>query len=194
MGLTNNRTLNYMQIDTIITMDSVYQMTVNDTSLIITISGTSDEWMIKDDNRPMINLLVSDPYVLQNGYWSRINGRDSLRYFADPPIIMPQKIKEGDAWRGFTPFYQGDSAEFKRQFYNYYFGFYYTRTYSGTEQIILPSGVFEAVRIDVDLYLDKARTTPEATVVEYYASGVGLVKLVWRGVSLKRTLSLVKIN
>ena len=194
MGLTNNRNLYYMQIDTIISMDSVYHTDFDTSYYMISISGTSDDWIIRVDNQPMINLLVSDPYVLQNGYWSEINGRDSLRYFADPPIVMPQSIKKDDSWSGFTPFYQGDSEEYKRQFYNYYFGFYFTRTYTGTEEVILPSGVFDAVRIDVDLFLDKSSTTPEATVVEYYASGIGLVKLVWRGVSLKRTISLVEIH
>lgn len=195
MGLINNRTLTYLQTDTIVIVDPNYEITVPPpATTIITVAGSSNDWIVSVDDVPSLNLKLTSQSVLLNGYWDQRGSSDHLFYFAVPPILMNRSLKADEPWSGFTPFFGTETENLRRPIYNCYFGFFFTRTYTGREEIIVTAGQFQAWRFDVELFTGEFDQVPAATVVEHYVTGTGLVRLHWRGGSLNRTLSLISAN
>jgi hypothetical protein len=192
LGLVNGRTLEYLQTDTMTTFVPDYRVTVTTSTLKIRMAGADADWVISNDSRPVINLKVSDPYVLQNGYWRPSLGGDTLVYFAEPAIIMKRSVGGSDSWSSFTPMYFSGTSNTAWAFYNAYFGFYVEKKAAGSKQLLLPAGAFTALRFDVNLYGSENDTSAVAHSTEYYAPSVGLAKLVFKGQGLIRTLSLIK--
>jgi len=195
LGLTNNRTLTYLQTDTIVVVDSTYEVTVPPpVTNVVKVSGSSKDWVVDVNDVPALNFKLTNQSVLLNGYWDQREGHNSLFYFAVPPIIMNRSLKANDPWAGYTPFFGTETENQRRPIYNCYFGFFFTRTYIGREEVIVPAGQFQAWRFEVELFTGEFDQVPSATVVEHYVSGTGLARLHWRGGSLNRTLSLISAD
>lgn len=194
LGLVNNRTMNYLQTDTIVLIDSTYSVTVTTSSRVIKISGGGNGWIIKDGDLPLVNLKLTNESVIQNGYWRAVDGHDSLFYFAAPPVVMHRSLSGGGGWDGYTPSYETDSSSLVLLFYYCYFGFFFEKQYAENVHLLLPAGSFDTYRFDVDLFVNPSDTTPVVQIKEYYAPAVGLVKLHLKAGALKRTLSLVEVN
>jgi hypothetical protein len=192
LGLVNGRTLEYLQTDTLTTFIPDYRVTVTSSVVKIRMSGAEADWIISLDARPVINLKLSDPYVLQNGYWHPSLGGDTLVYFAEPAVIMKRSVGGSDKWTSYTPMYFTGTSNTAWIFYNAYFGFYTEKKTAGTEQLLLPAGAFTTSRFDVDLYGSQYDSVAVAQSTEYYAPAIGLAKLVFKGQGLNRTLSLIK--
>jgi hypothetical protein len=190
LGLTDGRTLSYLVTDTVTQLYPNYVVDVATSSLNLSISGTDQDWQIKHDSIPVLNMKVTANAVLYNGYWQGIAGQDSLFYFSAPPITMMKDFDETSSWEGYCPSF-ADSA---RVFYNAYFGFYFTKNYFGIERLYLPAGEFDAYRFDVRLFDSEQKRDVVITLTEHYAPGVGLVQLTLRGGALVRTLSLIDVT
>jgi hypothetical protein len=190
MGLHSGRTLMYLQTDTVVSVDSVYDVEVKAANMTVVMDGSDDDWIVVIDEHPIMNLKVSDGALLMNGYWTNEGGSDVLHYFASPPILIERTLSKETGWTGYTPFFTTGSTDQVRAIYTAYFGFHFIRRYIGVEEVTVPAGIFDAHRLEVELFLRPWDTAPAATAVEHYASGVGLVRLQWRGGSLNRTLSL----
>ena len=192
LGLVNARTLEYLQTDTVTTFVPDYHVTVTTTILKVRITGGDADWVISVDTRPVINLKLSDPYILQNGYWRPGATGDTLVYFPEPAIVMVHSVGGSSNWKTYTPMYFTGSGSTAWVVFNAYFGFYLEKKFTTKEQLLLPAGTFTASRFDVDLFTNQSDTTAVANSVEYYAPAVGLAKLVFKGQGLNRTLSLIK--
>ncbi len=191
LGLANNRTLTYLRIDTVVTIGSSYEVTVTTSSDVIRIVSGGGTWTVKDGEAALVSLRVTSDAVIQIGYWRKIGGKDSLMYFAVPPVVMHRNLKAQRVWEGFTPRYDTDTSTLSRLFYFSYFGFHFRKEYRGTVDLVVPAGSFTAHRFDVELFAQPSDTVAALRVSEFYVPLVGLVQLQLQGGPLKRTLSLV---
>lgn len=189
MGLVDGLTLQYLQTDTVILIDSVYSVSVSTTTLKIEVSGSGPEYLISSDRVKWMNYRSSDHNILFNGYWKTTFSRDSLYFFPEPPSIMPRRVIDSVELTGFTPAYGSDAT---RIFYNSYFGFFFSKKFVRKTRLSLPAGEFDCFQFDVQLFTDQSMKNPLILVSEYYSVGLGLVKQTLVGGSLKRTLSLTK--
>ena len=148
LGLSDGRTLIYIQTDTTITLDTTvtpnsYTVTTSDTTMSILITGSGNDWIVHNGTDKLINLKVASSSIIQNGYWKKINGQDSLVYFASPPLLIERTLNSALSWDYYTPFYQPDSTPVYLPFYYANFGFHVTKEYKGIETIITPAGEFD---------------------------------------------------
>lgn len=190
LGLSDGRVLSYLVTDTVTLLYPTYIVDVATSSLNVTISGANQDWQIKRDSIPVVNIKVTANTVLFNGYWQNVNGQDSLFYFSVPSITMVKDFEETSSWEGYCPSF-ADSA---RVFYSTYFGFYFTKKFAGTERLYLPAGEFDAYRFDIQLFDSEQKKDVVINLSEHYAPGVGLVQLTLRGGALIRTLSLIDVS
>lgn len=190
MGLTNGRTFVYSQIDSSETWTPNYQVTEDTSTLTINIEGSSDDWIIYNDSIKMLNLKVTEPYIALNGYWIKVNDSDALSYFPIPAIIMDLTAKEGSSWSGYTPQFSDNIENESLQFLYGYFGFHFTKTYTGKEQVLVPAFVGDAYTFEALLYENEGDEESVATVTEYYANKIGLVKLEMHANGFIRVLTL----
>jgi len=190
LGLVDGRTLNYLQTDTIFYANP-FNIEVTTSNQTIKITGSDDDWIIHNNDQPLINLKITSSSIIQNGYWRKVNGVDSIFYFAAPPIIIKRSLSAHQSWQEFTPLYQSDSSQEMLPFYYAYFGFYSDKEYADTEEVLTPAGGFTAYRYDVKLYLNQNDETSIATASEFYVPHVGLVQWHFNSGALKRTLTLI---
>ncbi|MFZ5979427.1 MAG: hypothetical protein ACOYVF_02240 [Candidatus Zixiibacteriota bacterium] len=193
LGLVNNRSLYYFQLDTTTLVPS-FEVEIDSLFRTINIAGSGTGWVVSDDDQPLINLLITNHYILQNGYWQDAGAVDSLYYFPIPSVLMMRSFENSVPWKDYTPPLATDSGNIHYPFYYSYFGFYFEKTFVGTEQLVLTPGEFTAYRFDTDLYLNRTDTVPVATATEYYTPNIGLIKLVFTGQGLKRYLYLVSYH
>jgi hypothetical protein len=194
LGLVNNRTLSYLQTDTVVSIDPTYRVTVTTSSQVIKIGGGGSDWVIKNGDSPLINLKLTNESVIQNGYWRIVDDHDSLFYFAKPPILMTRSLASNRNWNGYTPFFETDISSLSLLFYYASFGFHFKKQFVDNVHLLLPAGSFDAYRFDVSLFINPSDTIPVVRMSEYYAPAIGLVKLHLRGGALSRTLSLVDVS
>lgn len=190
LGLVNGRTINYLQTDTVISIEP-FKIDIITTNQTIKITGSGDDWIIQDNDQLLINLKVTTTSVIQNGYWRKVNAQDSIFYFAAPPVLMMRSLTKSIDWDDFTPFYKTDTSQEMLPFYYSYFGFNYTKEFIGIEEIITPAGAFNAYRFDVSLFVNFNDVSPIATVSEFYAPNIGLVKLNFSSGPLRRSLTMI---
>jgi len=190
LGLVDGRTLTYLQTDTTITVNP-FNIEVTTSNQTIKITGSGDDWIIHNNNLPLINLKIASSSIIQNGYWRKVDSVDSIFYFATPPIIIKRSLSAHQSWQEFTPMYQSDSSQEMLPFYYAYFGFYSTKEYADTEEVLTPAGGFNAYRYDIKLYMNQNDETPIATVSEFYVPHVGLVQWHFNSGPLKSTLTLI---
>ncbi len=190
LGLQDGRTLDYIRIDSTITYYPSLRRTVDTGTQIVTISGADNDWTLSDENGPLISLKLSEPFVLQNGYWRKVGGLDAQVIYPIPAVVIDTRMQPGDSLEATVPLYTSDSGTQRFAFMYAYFGFYVRKYYRGQEQILTPAWAGNAHRFDVDLYLNQSDSSPMAKVVEYYAPGLGLVRWEFRGDGFTRVLTL----
>ncbi len=193
LGLSNGRTLVYIQTDTVISLDPIF-ISTTDTTLSILITGADNDWIIHNGVEKLINLKVASGSIIQNGYWKNINGQDSLIYFASPPLLMERTLNSDLSWTYYTPFYQSDTSPEYFPFYYANFGFKVIKEYKGIETIITPAGEFDSSRFDLLLYTTAYGNDPIAEASEYYVPNIGLVKQDFNIGALKRSLILANYS
>lgn len=192
LGLTNNCTLVYLRTDSI--RDSLFNLHVSTAQDTFIITGGQDDWIIGTTAQPVVSLKISDHWVIQNGYWPQLGGSPEIVYFAVPPMMMIRQLTSGAAWDGYFPLYRLGSEEVQHLFFTSYFGFHFSKSYSGQTQLSVPAGVFNAYAFQVLLFQTYDAIEPAATAHEYYVPDVGLVQLRFQAGAFKRVLSLVSYN
>ena len=190
LGLADGRMLEYSRIDTITTWIPNYDVREDTGTQLISIVGGTNDWIIRDDTVPVINLKISDPYTLHNGYWRKVGLSDALVYFPAPAVMLNRSAAQNQSWEGYVPIYTSDSGEVSRIFYYGYFGFYFSKTYMGTQQVFVPAFGGTTLLYETKLFRNEDDVLPIATITENYAAGIGLVRQELRGEGLIRILSL----
>ncbi len=194
MGFADDRSLEYFQIDTTVTFDP-FSTIVATTVETLTVRGGGEDWVIYDNGHRMLNLKVSAPYVLQNGYWYDDGSSEALTYFPTPSILMPRTLTVGGSWESYSPAYVVDTSTSSFPCYYAYFGFNVVKTYIGIEEVMVPAGAYNAYRFDVDLFRYLTDTVAVATATEYYYPSVGMVKQTFEArPGFVRTLNLIRVN
>ena len=191
LGIFDGRNLSYFQIDSLVTLNPTYELTVTQSTFDISISGSGDDWVISGATEPGINVKLSSSSALVNGHWRDGLSGSTLTYFAQPTIVMPRSPAINQTWSGFTPFFVNDSGNQSIPFYFANFGFYFDKTYMGSETVLVTAGEFTANRFDISLFATQFDTAPVAEISEYYVPNIGMVKMVMRGGGLTRTLVLI---
>lgn len=192
MGLISDHSLEYFQIDTTVTLDPL-ETTVETTIETLTVSGAGEDWIIYDNSDRLMNLKVSQSYLLQNGYWYKDGLTDDLAYFPTPAILMRRDLSDSPTWETYIPPYVVDSVSQTFPRFFTYFGFQVRKYYVGIEEVLVPAGAYDAHRFDVELYANINDSTPIATSVEYYAPSIGMVKQkIEARPTFVRTLNLIR--
>jgi len=188
-GLVDNRQIVYLQTDTTWQEDFSFVVTTRRDTVYIT--GDNSGWKLQAGEIPVINLNVTDGWIIQNGYYEKSGVSYSLVDIDPPPVILWPGLKTGDSRDGYFPPFP-TSQDYTEPFFMYsYFGLYFTRRYAGREQIHVPGGSFNAYRFDVELFWTPSDDDPAATAQEYFVPSIGLVKHQLVGGFLRRNLSLV---
>ena len=188
-GLENDRTLTYLQTDTVVNID--FSIDVDVDYEIVTITGDEEDWIVQNGDDNLLNLKLTDQAIILNGHWYDTGGQSLIKYFAVPPILMDRSLRTGDSWQGYTPHYFNGLEDATLLWYYGYFGFYFTKEYLGRETLQLPAGTFDAYQFEVGLYRNPVSGEPDILVYEYFVPDLGLVQLNLRGAALNRTLSLI---
>jgi len=189
LGLATGRTLVYLRTDS--ARDSQFVLHVYETLDTVTVDGSGNDWTVAQRGEPTLSLKVTDQYVLQNGYWPvGIATSVDPVYFPTPPVLVSRHLDNGVLAGRYPAYRQGD-VEQERLFLYSYFGFYFTRTFTGLTALTIPAGSFSAQSFEVQLFQGDINLDPLAIVHEYYVPGVGLVRLSFEAGAFKRDLSLV---
>jgi hypothetical protein len=165
--------------------DSIYNYTPNltidvDTSLVTLItedvSGNQTTFDIGFPSEKLARLIITTKSVAMTGFYQKIEGHDSLFYFIDIPEIFPDRLRADESWSFYVPPLYRDNEEQIIFYLNYGFGYEITRTYMGTENIVVPAGAYTAHIVKSEYRL---RGTDEVikTDTEYLVSGIGLVRM-----------------
>lgn len=192
LGLIHGHTLEYFQTDSITTYvddgNGHLVRTVSVINQVVTISiiQEGDNWIIREGADKVLNLKISGPYVINNGYYDS----DTLIYFQIPAKVMKNTIVPDQPWSSAFESFAPAADSSSTPFYFTYFGFHFSKTYEEIEEVLVPSGVYYALRFEVDLFLTASDVIPSAHVTEYFAPNVGLVKLRFEDGGFVRTLSL----
>jgi hypothetical protein len=193
-GLVDGREFEYFQEDTVTTFTPTYQKIIRNSQRSISISGADQDWVFSENEHPLINLKLASQYILQNGFWADLNGGDSLYYISEPPIVMKRALTAGTTWSGYTPQMPTQLSMMYLNFFFANFGFYYDRTYVGTEAIIVPAGSYTAHRFDVSIYTKLDDTVSAAEIREYYVASIGLVKFVFDAPGYYSSISMISYH
>jgi len=192
VALVDNDTLVYLQIDTVVTIDSTYTVVVTQDFFQVTVHEDDGQWIFRHDGDPALNILIGAEAAMLNAYWRQDDTTEIVTYFAEPPVLLHRELIVGDTWSGYTPSYTGANGSLRLPIYFANFGFHFVKTFVGPETVTITAGQFAAYRYDMELFINTDDSLPVANVTEYYARDIGLVRLVWRGGGLTRVLSLVR--
>ncbi len=192
VGLAANDTLRYYQVDSVVTIDTTYRVDVTEQEFIATTSGGGDEFVYSFGREPLVNVLRTAESVLINGYWRSDESTLVITYFADPPVLLHRNLVPGDTWDGYMPSYSVPPDYSRLPIYFAHFGFYFQKTYQGTEHVIVPSGEYTAHRYDSRLYINPGDSVAAAIVTEHFVPNFGLVRYTFRGGGLTRVLARVE--
>lgn len=190
LGLADGKTLDYIRIDSIVRWVPSYSLQVDTSTQVLGISGSAGDWVVSDNSTPLINLKLSEPFTLLNGFWRKVGGFDALVTFPEPAIVMNTETAVDGSWESAVPSFVSDTGLTRFPFVYAYFGFNTRKTYSGTEEIITPVFAGDAFRFDVELLSNPGDSVSIASAVEYYAANLGLVRWEFRGEGFTRILVL----
>lgn len=179
LGLAQSHANLYQQLDSVITYSPVYQIEV-DTNLVTLVTEELDQSETRYDigfpSEKLARLIITTNSVAMTGYYQKIDGQDSLFYFTDIPEILPSRLAKEDTWSFYVPPLYRDGKELITNHLNFGFGYEVTRTYMGTEDIVVPAGAYLAYVIQSEYRLKDSDEVIK-TDTEYLASGIGLVRM-----------------
>lgn len=192
LGLADSTVLLYLKVDSVVVIDSTYRIDVTSDLYQVLVTGSDNDWMLHPESGPSISIKLTGESVFINGYAYFDSADFVLTYFAEPSLLLRRELIENDPWSGLTPPYATVAGDFLLPTYVANFGFYFTRTYLGREDITVVAGDYTAHRFDTKLFLNAADTVSVMDVTEYFVPGTGLVKRQLKGAGLTRVLSLVR--
>ena len=194
LGLDANHANLYQQFDSIYTYTPDLRIDV-DTSLVTLItediSGDRSAFDIGFPSGKLARLIITTNSVAITGFYQKIDGRDSLFYFVDIPEIFPDQLRTEDSWSFYVPPLFRDNQAVITFYLNYGFGYEVTRTYVGTERIVVPAGAYTAHVIQSEYRLQGISEVIK-TDTEYLVAGIGLVRMQSEGKFGKSHIHLIE--
>lgn len=182
LGLTQNHDLHYIVYDSIVTVSPESLIVTRDTSFLnISVVRGQQNRVELVVNGLAHDLLTVDQFgVLHSGQIRPQAQPPDTLYYYPTPVIMPRIFGNGSAWSFTSPMYRENSVEKRKTLLNLIYGYYVERKYVGTISVVLPSQSFTTYYFRAALFLNEASFDTLMTIDEYYAPGVGPVKLVSR--------------
>ncbi|NIP42218.1 MAG: hypothetical protein GWN61_07790, partial [candidate division Zixibacteria bacterium] len=165
--------------------DSIYTYTPDlridvDTSLVTLItedvSGDHSAFDIGFPSGKLARLIITTNSVAMTGFYQKIGDSDSLFYFVDIPEIFPNRLQAEESWSFYVPPLYRDNQPVITFYLNYGFGYEITRSYLGTERIVVPAGAYSAHVIKSEYRLQGISEVIK-TDTEYLVAGIGLVRM-----------------
>ena len=191
LRLVDGDTLRYFRVDTTVTIDSMYHIETDQGTMQIVIEGDGEDWVFRHGSDPAINVRRSGEAVLISGYWRHDDSTENIVYFAEPSVLVKRDLVPGQWWDGYTPSFSTPQGSRRVPVYFANFGFYFVKTYRGTESVTVPMGTFTAHRYDTELFVHGGDSTAVARVAEHYVYNLGLVRSRFEGGGLTRTIVMV---
>jgi hypothetical protein len=182
LGLTRNHDLRYIVYDSIVTVSPESLIVTRDTSYldISIIRGQQNQVELDVSGLAHDLLTVDASGVLHSGQIrSQAMPPDTLYYYPTP-VIMPRVLGSGSAWSFTSPMYREGSLEKRKTLLNLIYGYYVERKFVGMADVVLPSRSFSTYRFRAALFFDESSFDTLMTIDEYYANGIGPVKIVSR--------------
>ena len=179
LGLTRNHDLRYIVYDSIVTVLPESLIVTRDTSYldISIVRGQQNQVELDVSGVAHDLLTVDQSGVLHSGQIRpQVMPPDTLYYYPTP-VIMPRTLGPGSAWSFTSPMYRENSAEKRKTFLNLIYGYYVERKYVGTANVILPSRSYTTYCFRAALFFNESSFDTLITIEEYYAPGIGPVKL-----------------
>jgi hypothetical protein len=142
---------------------------------IATGSGNTSALAVDGANHDL--LTRDDLGVLHSGQIrSDLMPPDTL-FFVPTPIIIPQTYINGVTHTITSPMFTTAAGDERLSLLFFNYGYTTDRTYKGRTEIVLPTSSYNAYYFQSILRLDETAIDTLMTIDEYYADGVGLVKL-----------------
>ena len=178
MGLQEDLECRYVRYDTMMTYPPL-RLKI-DTTLFTysTVTSSFDDNTIDVlfDSVKTASLRITSNCVVNLGYYRSIADVDSLFQFAEPPVIFPIVCEENATWESHCPpSYASGEETVEAQLYLTW-GLIAKRKFERRETLLLPVGTLACTVFKCELTLP-GEEDPILTQYEYYADGVGLVKL-----------------
>lgn len=182
LGLTRSHSLHYIVYDSIVTVSPESLIVTRDTSYIdlSVVPGQQNRVELDVSGLAHDLLTVDQSGVLHTGQIRPQAQPPDTLYYYPTPIIMPRVMGPGSAWSFTSPMYREGSVEKRKTLLNLIYGYYVERRYVGLVNIVLPSQSFEAYYFRAALFMNDSSFDTLMTIDEYYAPGVGPVKLLSR--------------
>jgi hypothetical protein len=183
LGLNRDHQLHYVIYDSIVSIsfDEADTVFFDTTNLDIGITrGQNNQVEVAVGGLPHDLLTIDDIGVLHSGQIrSQVMPPDTL-FFYPTPLIMPRNIFHGSTWYIDSPPYSSMSGDIQRTLLYFNYGYFTERSYLGQENVVLPTHSYNTFHFRSLLFADESSSDTLITVDEYYAAGVGPVKLIAR--------------
>ncbi len=180
LGLLQNHDLHYIVYDSVVTVSPESLIVTRDTSFldISIVRGQQNQVELDVSGLAHDLLTIDQSGVLHTGQIRPQAQPPDTLYYYPTPVIMPRVFAPGSAWSFTSPMYRENSVEKRKTLLNLVYGYYVERRYIGPVSVVLPSQSFAAYYFRATLFLDESSTDTLMTIDEYYAPGVGPVKIV----------------
>jgi len=182
LGLMQNHDLHYIVYDSIVTVSPESLIVSRDTSFldVSIVRGQNNQVELDVSGLAHDLLTIDQSGVLHSGQIRPLAQPPDTLYYYPTPVIMPRVMGPGSAWSFTSPMYRENSVEKRKTLLNLIYGYYVERKYVGPVNVLLPSHSFATYYFRTALFLDESSFDTLMTIDEYYAPGVGPVKLVSR--------------
>jgi len=182
LGLTRDHSLHYIVYDSVVTVSPESLIVTRDTSYLDISIARGQQNQVELDVAGLAHdlLTIDQSAVLHTGQIRPQADPPDTLYLYPTPVIMPRVLGPGSVWSFTAPMYWEDDTEKRKTLLNLIYGYFVEREYIGTVNIVLPSRTFATYYFRSTLFLDESSTDTLMTIDEYYAPGVGPVKLVSR--------------
>ncbi len=195
MGLRTNHTLRYVIYDSTSIYFPYYSIEVDTSETQMRITGGAGGTVeLAFDNIPQALLTIDNIGVLLSGQIIPNANPPDTNYFYPTPVLIPQSYTVGTIQASTSPPFAIDSAEKKLTMFFLNYGYYTERIFMGLEDIVLPISSYNAYHFQSDIFIDDNAATPLMTAHEYYAPGVGLVKMELQAAGTRRIIVLLEDN
>ena len=195
MGLTTNHALRYVIYDSTVTYFPYYTIVVDTTNTTMQITrGQNNSVALGFDNVAHDLLTVDNLGVLHSGQIRPTATPPDTLFFIPTPVLVPALYTAGTVQSVTSPPYRVGSEDEKLALLFLYYGYHAERKFIGREQVVVPVSSYNAYHFQTQIFLDESSSDTLMSADEYYAAGVGLVKMIMRAAGTKRLIVLLENN
>ncbi len=194
LGFNRDHDLRYIIYDSIVTVlpDSL-SVTLDTSELEISIAkGQDNEVELSIYGLAHDLFTLDNTGILHSGQIRPAVMPPDTLFFYPTPVIMPRFFSTGNTWSFITPPYTEGGNEVRRTLLYLTYGYVTERKYLGRVGVVLPTGSYQTFHFRSALFQDEASTDTLITMDEYYASGIGPVKIYSRFGPSRRLILLLE--